>query len=149
MFLFTANSEEERLVFFLSVVFVQKVSLASFWLLNLIYKFQVSKRKHKFTAERIRNTYVCSGFPCTIMKLIGRFRPNRRSCLFRGLLAITGVSRIVWKIGGNLLSRRDFSNKLSVPSNFIATLHFLSLNLVFLNLSWFFNVLFETFGRTR
>ena len=56
------------------------------------------------------------------MKSIGRFLPNRRSCLVFGLLAIPGISLIVWKIGGDLSSRRDNSNKFFIPSNIFAIL---------------------------
>ena len=72
------------------------------------------------------------------MKLIGRFLPNRRSCLVLGLLAIPGVSRIVWKIGGDLFSHRDISNKLFMSGIIFAILqlsnsrsNFSKANLVF------------------
>ena len=55
------------------------------------------------------------------MKSIGRFLLNRRSRLVFGLLAIPGISRIVWKIGIDLLCRRDISIKLSNPSKIFAT----------------------------
>ena len=56
------------------------------------------------------------------MKSNGRFLLNRRSCLVLGLLAIPGISRIVCKIGGDLLNRRDISTKLPNPSNIFAVL---------------------------
>ena len=83
------------------------------------------------------------------MKLIGRFLSNCMSCLVRGLPAIPGVSRTVWKIGADLVSRRDFSNKLSMSFNIFVTLQLSNSNLIFLNLNWCFKVLFEIFGRTR
>ena len=52
------------------------------------------------------------------MNSIGRFLLSRRSRLVLGLLAIPGISDIAWKISGDLLSRRDISNKLSISSNF-------------------------------
>ena len=56
------------------------------------------------------------------MKSIGRFLLNRRSCLVLGVLAVPGIFRIVWKIDGDLLSRREFSNKLSFSSHIFAIL---------------------------
>ena len=56
------------------------------------------------------------------MKSIGRFLPILRSCLVLGLLATPGITRIVWRIGGDLLSRRGTSNKLSISSNIFAIL---------------------------
>ena len=81
------------------------------------------------------------------MKRIGRLLPNRRSCLVLGLLAIPSVSRIIWKIGGNLLSRREISNKLSILCNIFAILQ-LSNSKIF-SKSKLVKVSFETFGRTR
>ena len=43
------------------------------------------------------------------MKSIGRFLPSRTSSLVRGLLPILGSSRIVRKIGSDLLSRGDIA----------------------------------------
>ena len=47
-----------------------------------------------------------------------RFRPNRMSPLVRGLFPIPGSSRIVRKIGSDLLSRRDNSTKFLLFSIF-------------------------------
>ena len=46
------------------------------------------------------------------MKLNGKFLRSRRSSFVRGLLPITGSSRIVRNSGSDLLSRRDISIKL-------------------------------------
>ena len=46
------------------------------------------------------------------MKSIGKFLPSRTSSLVQGLLPIPGSSRIVRKIGSDLLSRGDISTKL-------------------------------------
>ena len=48
------------------------------------------------------------GFRFTSIWWIGRFLPNLCSRLVPGLLAIPGNSRIVRKIGLDLLSRRKF-----------------------------------------
>ena len=47
----------------------------------------------------------------TIMKSIGRFLRSRTSSLFRGLLPMRGSSCIVWKIGSDILTRREISTK--------------------------------------
>ena len=57
------------------------------------------------------------------MKSIRRFLPNGRSCLVLGLLGLVfGIFRIVWKIVGDLLIRRDMSNKLSNSNLFFLSL---------------------------
>ena len=65
-----------------------------------------------------------------------RFLPYRRSRLVLGLLELPGISRTVWKIGGDLLSRRDISNKLSISCNIFAILQLSNSKIYFfLNLS--------------
>ena len=84
------------------------------------------------------------------MKSISRFLPNRMSCLVRGLLPIPVISRIVRKIGGNLLSRRDFSTKI-LSYNIFVMLYLSIFNLMswLMFLTKFVKVLFETFDLTR
>ena len=65
------------------------------------------------------------------MKSIGIFLPNRRSCLVLGLFARFDFSRIVWKIGGDLLSRRDMSKKLSISCKIFAILQSSNFNFFF------------------
>ena len=64
------------------------------------------------------------------MKSIGRFLPNRKSSLIRGLFPILGSSRFVRKIGSDLLSGRDISTKFS-SNNIFKILYLSSSNLIF------------------
>ena len=48
--------------------------------------------------------------------------PGRCSRFDRGLLAIQGISHIIWKIGVDLLRQRNISTKLFIPSNSFAIL---------------------------
>ena len=79
--------------------------------------FFVNKWKSKFTAKRILNTKISSSaVRFTSIWWIGRFLPNRCSRLVLGLLAKPGNSRIVRKLGVDLLSLEVNSIQFSFPS---------------------------------
>ena len=67
------------------------------------------------------------------MKSIGRILLSRTSSLVRGLLPIPGSSRIVRKIGCDLLSRGDIQLNFCHITLFFQMLYLSNSNLFFLN----------------
>ena len=70
------------------------------------------------------------------MKLMGKFRCSRISSLVRGFFPIPGSSRIVRKVGSDLLSRRNVLIKL-LSCNIFENVFCLSILYFWLVLSYF------------